>query len=237
MSPPAQARGWGASSIRSRCIQSAFGFGDLRRRQRVRVIKFAFAGGWAAAPWFRCASLLWAIQGVGRRHDRGGWSGSSLQLHHRAGGFVRCPNRRSRPGSHQDREIADREAVDASWSASLDVYVHRALPRVPRPKLLGGRGRPVTSSFDQVYWVAVGVLVLIHGTVAKRGRASKVTVTCSLLCSSFDGQQQQIVEVEGVVGGQGAAGRALVGLALLRPRNPFGFASITSGSQPWFLAC
>jgi len=97
-----------------------------------------------------------------------------------------------------------------------------------------GRGPPVTSSLIRSYWVRLVSCTHPRGTW-RSGRASSGR-TCFVVCSSLDGQQQQIVEVRGRCWRPGAAGRACRPSASLRGHAfPSAFASIHIGQQPCVL--
>ena len=146
-------------------------------------------------------------QGVGRLQDRGGGAVVLLQLHHRAGGLIGSTIAEVVLEAHQDREVGGAEAVDALVGVAH--HEHRATVPVVEGFGVAAVG---DQQLDQVVLGAVGVLVFVHQHVTET--PVPVVAHLLMLAQQLHRQQQQVVEVEGVVGGQGTAVEP-VGLRLL----------------------
>ena len=151
-------------------------------------------------------------QGIGGFENGGGGAIVLLQLHHRARGLIGRPVAEVVLEAHQDREVGRPEAVDALVGVAH--HEHRAAVPVVEGLGIAAVG---DEQLDQVVLGAVGVLVFVHQHVTE----TPVPVVAHLLvlAQQLHRQQQQVVEVEGVVGRQGTAVEP-VGLRLLAAAHP-----------------
>ena len=137
-------------------------------------------------------------QGIGRLKDRGGRAVILFQLHHGAGGRVVGPVAKISLEAHQDLEIGGAEAVDAL--VRIPHHKHGAIPPVLDLVWLLAISH---QELQELVLGAVGVLIFIHQHVAEP--PVPVAADLPVLPQELHRQEEEIIEIQGVVGRQSAA--------------------------------
>ena len=137
-------------------------------------------------------------QGIGSLENRGRRAVVLLQFHHGAGGLIGLLVSEVVLKAHQDREVRRPEAVDAL----IGIAHHKHRPTCP---VVVGLGILAVSDqqLDQVVLGAVGVLIFIHQHMGET--AVPVAAHLLVLLQQLHRHQQQVIEIEGIVGREGLA--------------------------------